>query len=139
MEIDKAEIMFIYNSATYSDRVALGYAKAIKKYKLKEFDIAKDFFTETQLKEIANRLKVSPRELINRQSDIYVDRYADTNLSEGDILVALKREPLLMRTPIMLYNDWGQFINSQYDLISQPGDTNSITSSHANKEEKSNN
>ncbi len=126
-----------YNSATHSDRAALGYAKAIKNYTLKEFDIAKDFFTETQIKEIANRLNVNPRDLINTQSDIYLGRYADTNLGEEDTLVALKKEPLLMRTPIMLYHDSAQFINSQYDLISQPADTNTITSSHSNKEEKS--
>lgn len=137
MNIDKKELLFIYNSQKNSDRTALSYAEAIKEYKLKEFDISKDFFTELQLKEIASILKVQPKEMIDTTSDIYHDKYAKSSLSETDLLTVLKHEPSMMRTPIALYHDRGEFVTSPYGFIKKDLATPTTTVKSANKEEKS--
>ena len=117
MNIDKKELLFIYNAEKSTDRTALSYAEPIKDYKLKEFDISKDFFTELQLKEIASLLHVQPKEMVDTTSDIYRDKYANSSLSESDLLTVLKHEPSMMRTPIALYHDHGEFVTSSYDFI----------------------
>lgn len=136
MTVEKKEILFIYNSAMQDDRVALGYTKALKDFVIKEFDIKKEAFTETQLKEIATRLLVKPADLIDRESDIYVDKYAGSQLKETDVLVALKHEPDLMRTPIAIYHERAEFVHSKYDFISRGMQSPTIKSSKANEGEK---
>jgi arsenate reductase len=137
MNIDKKELLFIYNSQKTTDRTALSYAEPIKEFKLKEFDISKDFFTELQLKEIASLLKVQSKELIDTTSDVYRDKYANSKLSETDLLTVLKHEPSMMRTPIALYHDRGEFVTSSYDFIKKDMATPASTVKSANKEEKS--
>ena len=136
MIVQKKEILFIYNSTMQDDRVALGYAKALKGFILREFDIKKETFTETQLKEIATRLLIKPVDLIDRESDIYLDKYSGSQLTETDVLVALKHEPDLMRTPIAIYHDRAEFINSKYDFISRGMRSPSIKSRKANQGEQ---
>lgn len=137
MNIDKKELLFIYSTAKSTDRTALSYAETIKEHTLKPFDISKDFFTELQLKEIASLLKVQPKELIDTTSDIYRDKYANSNLSETDLLTVLKHEPSMMKTPIALYHDHGEFVTSPYDFIRKDMATPTTTVKSANKEEKS--
>src|SRR5690606_27466077 len=136
MTISDNEMMFIYNSGIQTDRVGLGYAKAVPGYVLKEHDTRKEVFTETQLKEIASKLKVEPIDLIDRRSDLYLQKYKDKALRENDVLTVLKHEPDMMRTPIVLYRDSGEFVGSKYEFVKKgmaPPDTHPP---QANKEER---
>lgn len=136
MTITDNEMMFIYNSGIQTDRVALGYAQAVPGYVLKEHDTRKEQFTELQIKEIATKLKVQPIDLVDKRSDLYLGKYKDTELSENDVLTVLKHEPGIMRTPIVLYHDTGEFIGSKYEFVKRgmaPPDTHP---DQANTEEK---
>jgi arsenate reductase len=135
MDITDNEILLIYNSEKLSDRKALGYAKSVKGYTVKERDIARDALTETQLKEVANRLGVSPEALIDRESDVYQDKYKSADVSENDLLIALKNEPELLRTPIALYADHSEFVDP-YTFVKRGMASPDITSGNANPGEK---
>ncbi|MFO7258626.1 MAG: hypothetical protein DIU61_013070 [Bacteroidota bacterium] len=135
MDITDNEMLLIYNSEKLSDRKALGYAKSLRGYIVKERDIARDALTETQLKEVANRLGVPPTEMIDRESDVYQDRFRDANVSENDLLIALKNEPDLLRTPIAVYADTAEFVDP-YTFVKRGMASPDITSSNANPGEK---
>lgn len=135
MDITDNEMLLIYNSEKLSDRKALGYAKSLPEYTVKERDIARDALTETQLKEVANRLGVKPRELVDEQSDVYQDKYQSATVSETDLLIALTHEPELLRTPIALYATRGEFVES-YGFVKRGMAPPDITSSNANPGEK---
>lgn len=136
IEIMDNELLFIYNSGSSNDRIALGYIKPTNTYVVKEVDIQRDPFTETQIKEIANRLKVLTEELIDKKSDIYKDKFAHSKFEEEDVLTALKQEPDLMRTPIILYREGGEFVESKYDFMKKDMKFSDGKSSKANTEEK---
>jgi arsenate reductase len=136
IEIMENEMLFIYNSNSMEDKVALGYVKPTTKYKVKEFNVSQETFTELQLKEIADRLEVEPKDLMDTKSSIYKDKYATTNLSQQDVLVALKHEPDLMRTPIALYQNEGHFVDSKYEFMKKDMDYGEGKASKANREEK---
>jgi|SRR5690606_8338917 arsenate reductase len=135
MDITDNEILLIYNSEKLSDRKALGYAKSLRGYKVKERDIVRDALTETQLKEVANRLGVLPNELVDRESDVYRDKFRDVNVSENDLLIALKNEPDLLRTPIALYADHAEFVGP-YTFVKRGMASPDITSDNVNPGEK---
>ena len=136
IEIMENEMLFIYNSNSVKDKVALGYVKPTTEYKVKEFNIRQETLTETQLKEIADRLSVQPKDLMDSSSSIYMDKYANANLSEQDILIALKHEPDLMRTPIALYKNEAHFVGSKYEYVKKDLSYSDEKTSKANKGEK---
>lgn len=137
MTIADNEMMFIYNSGVQTDRVALGYAQAVKGIVLKERDTRKEPFTETQLKRIADKLGVTSLDLIDKKSELYQAKYRDADLAEHDVLMLIKQEPDILRTPIVLYSDYAEFVDSKYDFVKRGMASPDITSKHANKEEKS--
>jgi predicted GNAT family acetyltransferase/arsenate reductase-like glutaredoxin family protein len=126
MQISKNEILFIYNSNDLQDRQALGYARSLPNHKIKEVDLQKDSFSETQIKQIADMLEIEPVSLVNSKSDIYKRTYSDVELTGSGALKAMASKPELMKTPIALYNDQAVPIDSPYQLIKQ--DLNKLVS-----------
>jgi arsenate reductase len=116
-DIEKDELLFIYNEKKFRDREALGYVESIKDYSVKVINVIKDKITEQQYKDLSDRLDVEPHELFDQQSDEYKEKYADADLSNSDILVALKHSPFLLKTPIAVYQDKAYFVQSPYDFV----------------------
>jgi arsenate reductase-like glutaredoxin family protein len=116
-EIKENEIIFIYNSEKFRDREAYGYIKSVKDYKVKEIDLSRDQVTETQLLDVADRLEVSPAQLMDKQSDVYVNEYKDKDLGTEDVLTAIRQKPDLLHTPIALYSDKAYLVKTPYDLV----------------------
>ncbi len=119
MQISKKEILFIYNSNDLQDRQALGYAKSLPNHKVKELDLQKDNFTETQVKQIADLLEVEPVSLMDRSSDTFKKSFANVDLSGSDALKAMASKPELIKTPIAVYNDQAVSIRSPFQLVKQ--------------------
>jgi len=120
MKVVKNEIFLIYNSKIIRDRETLAYAKALKSYVIKDLDITKDFLTQMQLAEIAQKLNVTMRGLLDKKS-----ASENTNLlhlSEDDLFKVLKNNPDLLRTPIAIYPDKAAFIGSPYDFVNKDMD-----------------
>ncbi len=117
MEIKDNEVLFIYNSDKFRDREALGYAKAIKKYKLKELDVKKDNITEQQFLDLTYRLKIPPIDLFDEQSQTYQENMKGVKLDKEDIVKAVKRTPSLLKTPILVLQDDAFFVESPYALV----------------------
>lgn len=116
-DIEKDEMIFIYNDKKFRDREALGYVKSIKDYKVKEIDVFREKITEQQFMDIANRLNVVPRELFDHKSEMYREKYEGVELSKDDILKILKHNSSIVRTPIAVYHSLAYFVQSPYDFV----------------------
>ena len=115
MNVEDKEILFIYNHNSIKDREALGYVVSLKHYKIKEFDITKEYLTRKQLVQLADKLGVNIHELVNDKSDLYIDKYQKANLDKKGILKVLEQFPTLLKTPIEVYKDSATFIESTYE------------------------
>ena len=116
-DIKKNEIVFIYNADKFRDREARGYLKSVQDYKIREIDISRDQVTETQLMDVADRLEITPAQLMDKQSDVYVNEYRNKDLGKEDILKAIRQKPSLLHTPIALYMDKAYLVKTPYDLV----------------------
>lgn len=116
-DIEKNEMLFIYNEKKFRDREALGYVESIKDFKVKEIDVYRDKITEQQYMDLASRLNVAPNELFDKLSDEFKEKYAGAELSEDDVLKILKHTPSILRTPIAVYHDKAYFVQSPYDFV----------------------
>lgn len=133
MQIEKNEILFIYNPSDFLEREAFGYAKALKNFVIKEFDVLKDHFTQQQIVEISNRLNVSITELIDVQ---YLEQHKSiSDLSSEDLLTYIQNNLSILNTPIALYHDSAEFVKSPYNFIKKDLAIKGVQSINANPEE----
>ena len=118
MFVEGNEILFIYNSELQEDRKALGYALALQKHTVKEFDVQKEKLTPTQLEMIIDSLKLEDTEdLMDHNSTIYKEEYAAVKLDREDVVKTLAKRPQLIKTPLVILKEGTKFLGSGYDLI----------------------
>ena len=117
MKIANNEILLIYDSNDMQDRAVLAYAKSVENHVVKEIDIRSHTFTEVQFVEMADVLDVTIIELIDQASETFRNEYQGVELTDQGALTALKKNSDLLKTPVALYNDSGNFDFSSYDLI----------------------
>jgi arsenate reductase len=131
------EITLIYHSDKPDDRKARGYADSITAFTLKTMDLRRENLTETQLAEIADKLGIGVRDLLDLS---YSDRAAPGGLEDmdqADILNLIAHQPILLHTPILIVGKKAFRYNSSYELISENGRASGVENiSAANVEEK---
>lgn len=117
MNVEKNEILLIYNSGLLIDRQAFAYAKSLKDHQMKDIDLNQDQLTETQIKELSQKMGIEPKELIDKQSTEYLKYFSTTELTDNSTLKALKQNPAMMKTPIAIYHDRAEFVGTPYEFI----------------------
>lgn len=110
------EIKFIYNSTQIKDREAFGYAKSLDQHYINAIDLDKEVITERQWAELATKLKVSVKELIDENNDYYQDELEGKDFDDNDLLQLIKDHPQIIKTPIIDSSKYARFIKSPYDF-----------------------
>ncbi|RUA27762.1 MAG: hypothetical protein DSY77_16970 [Bacteroidetes bacterium] len=110
------EIKFIYNSSQIKEREAYGYAKSLDQHYINAIDLDKEFLTERQWAELAKKLNVKVKDLIDQNNDYYQDVLQDKDFDEHDLLRLMKDHPQIIKTPIIDSAKFARFIKSPYDF-----------------------
>jgi arsenate reductase-like glutaredoxin family protein len=110
------EIKFIYNSSQIKEREAYGYAKSLDQHYINAIDLDKEFLTERQWAELAKKLNVQVKDLIDQNNDYYQDVLQDKDFDEHDLLRLMKDHPQIIKTPIIDSAKFARFIKSPYDF-----------------------
>lgn len=110
------EIKFIYNSSQIKEREAYGYAKSLDQHYINAIDLDKEFLTERQWAELAKKLNVQVKDLIDQNNDYYQDVLLDKDFDEHDLLRLMKDHPQIIKTPIIDSAKFARFIKSPYDF-----------------------
>jgi len=119
MKVQKNEIQLIYNPESIKDREALSYAASLQDHEVKEMDVTKETFTETQLADLADKLDVALEELIDTASDLYKETFKNQKPDRDGVLKTLRSQPALLKTPIVMYQNAAHFLDSSMDLIKE--------------------
>src|SRR6187549_2626190 len=119
------EITLIYHSEKPDDRKALGYADSINAFTVKTLDLRRDSLTETQLAELADKLEMEVRDLLDL-SYAEGDRTHFEQMDDADILNLLAHQTLLIQTPILIVGKKAFRYDSSYGLISENGRTSGV-------------
>ncbi|MEQ8239889.1 MAG: hypothetical protein RIA69_11790 [Cyclobacteriaceae bacterium] len=112
----KNEILLIYDSNDFQNRETKGYAKALSDHKIKEIDLSKDSLTEKQIGQLAERLG-GINAIINKNKAKFQDQFANSGMEEGDWLKVLSQNQDLIKSPVALYPNTAEFINSPYEFL----------------------
>lgn len=116
IENQPREITLIYHSEKSGDRKTRAYVETLTQYTVKTLDLKYQKITETQLAEIAAKMK------LEATSDLIDKSYADDSQSEqlagmkpDDLVIALVHQPLLIKTPVLIIGTHA----AQYDSADQ--------------------
>ncbi|CAN5418492.1 hypothetical protein BH10BAC4_BH10BAC4_17730 [soil metagenome] len=131
IENEPNELTLIYHSDKQEDKKARAFVETIRDYKVKTLDLKREAITETQLAEIANKMELPLKKLVDTT---YEDRLESTDkntineVSDTDLLTILKREPILIKTPIAIIGKRAYEYSSAYDLLSKNTSTDGVAS-----------
>lgn len=110
------EIKFIFDSKHINEREALAYAKSLDQHIINPIDLDKEVMTERQWAEIAGKLKVPIKELIDVNNDYYKDELEGKDFDDQDLLQLITSHPQIIKTPIIHATDYAKFVKSPYDF-----------------------
>lgn len=136
------ELTLIYHSDKADDKKARAFIESVTNYSIKTLDLKKEALTETQLAEIAGKMDVKIKDLVDPS---YQDRFQSkdlntlTSVSDSDLLTILTQESILINTPIAIIGKRAYQYASAYDLLNKNMTTDGVASTvGANREEKRN-
>ena len=136
------ELTLIYHSDKADDKKARAFIESVTNYSIKTLDLKKESLTETQLAEIAGKMDVKIKDLVDPS---YQDRFQSkdsntlTAVSDSDLLTILTQESILINTPIAIIGKRAYQYASAYDLLNKNMTTDGVASTvGANREERRN-
>ncbi|MGK7389927.1 MAG: arsenate reductase family protein [Candidatus Cyclobacteriaceae bacterium M2_1C_046] len=135
MNAQKNEMKFFYNSEKYNDSKALGYAKTANKT-VNVHDVSKEGLTQTQIAELAEKMNISVKELVDKNHELYLTDYKKKDLPNEEWLKLLEENPSLMKTPIAMTANATFYVDDPYKFVNRDMDHGGIVSEKANKDEK---
>ena len=109
-------ITLFYSSASERAKKTLAYAKA-EGLPIIEIDLLKTPLTGTQIAELAGRLELQVRELVNQQHPSYKKRFGPHDLSEEDWITMIRKNPEILKQPIALRGDITILVETPSDII----------------------
>lgn len=128
MDLREDEYLLLYKGDVYEDKQAHGYAIAIERVKINEWDIQKNPLTRLQVKEVADHLGVPVADLYDP-----ADSSNPGDYDEDELLKILSHDPSQMKTPIILSKEKSFFVASPYDLVYEKLATRQVKASHHEK------
>jgi arsenate reductase len=134
------EITLIFHSNKDKDKKMRAFVETISTYKVKTIDLKRETLTQTQLAEIANKMKVEIRDLMDQS---YIDTIkgetskGEESMSPNDLLTLITKNFLLLETPILIIGKEAYHYQSAYTLLEQQFNITGVASNRsANIEEK---
>ena len=109
-------ITLFYHSNSNRAKKTLAYARA-EGLPLQEVDILKTPLTGTQIAELAGRMNLEVRDLVNQKHPSYNRRFEPHDLSPEDWIKMIKKNPEIMKQPIALRGNLTILVETPSDII----------------------
>lgn len=136
MKAQNNEILLFYNSEKQQDRKTKGYADSLKDHVLNEKDVMNGILTKTQLAEIAKDMNVEVSDLVDKNSEYYMQNLKNSSFSEDELTTLMVKHPEIIKTPIAYMGSKVFFVGSAYDFVNEDFDIEGVKSRKANRFEK---
>ncbi|MBC8755892.1 hypothetical protein H2O64_14535 [Kordia sp. YSTF-M3] len=110
------QITLFYSTKSVRAKQTLAYAKA-EGLPIQEIDILKTRLTGTQIAELADRLNLEIKELVNQEHPVYTSHFEHHNFSSEDWIKMIRHNPEIMKQPIALRGDKTILVETPTDII----------------------
>ena len=110
------QITLFYSSKSVRAKQTLAYAKA-EGLPIQEIDILRTRLTGTQIAELADRLHIEIKNLVNQEHPSYKSRFESHDFSDEDWIKMIRQNPDIMKQPIALRGDVTILVETPTDII----------------------
>ncbi len=110
------QITIYYCTNSVRAKQALAYAKS-EGLAIQPIDILKTPLTGTQIAELANRLGIEVKDLVNQEHPAYVKKFEKVELSSEDWIKMIRHNPEIMKQPIALRGNHTILVETPSDMI----------------------
>ncbi|MEW7289931.1 arsenate reductase family protein [Aquimarina sp. 2304DJ70-9] len=110
------QITLFYSSKSVRAKQTLAYAKA-EGWPIQEIDILKTPLTGTQIAELAGRLNLEIKDLVNQDHPAYKSHFEPHDFSSNDWIKMIQHNPEIMKQPIALRGDITILVETPTDII----------------------
>lgn len=113
---NKREIILYYKPAVKKDKNTYILATQITPH-IREIDVYKNTPTETQLMNVLNQLGIEVEKLIERESEIYKEKYQGKSFDVEGWIQVLVQNPDMIKTPIAIKGDRAILIETPSNVL----------------------
>ena len=110
------QITLFYSSKSTRAKQTLAYAKA-EGLPIHEIDILKVTLTGTQIVELADKLNIKVKDLVNQEHPTYKSHFDHHEFSTDDWIKMIRQNPEIMKQPIALRGKTTILIETPTDII----------------------
>jgi arsenate reductase len=110
------QITFFYSSKSVRAKQTLAYAK-VEGLPIQEIDILKARLTGTQIAELAGRLNIEVKDLVNQEHPSYKSHFKPHDFSSEDWIKMIQHNPEIMKQPIAIRGDMTILVGTPTDII----------------------
>ena len=110
------QITIFYHSKSVRAKQTLAYAKA-EGLAIRDIDILKTPLTGTQIAELADRLHIEIKDLVNQEHPSYTSHFEHHNFSSLDWIKMIQHNPEIMKQPIALKGNKTILVETPTDII----------------------
>lgn len=133
------EITLIFHSDKDKDKKMRAFVETISTFKVKTLDLKRETLTQTQLAEIANKMKVEIKDLIDES---YMDtikgetKEGEESMSPNDMLTLISKNFLLLETPILIIGKNAHHYKLAYQILEERFNIPGVASNSAGNSEE---
>tara|TARA_R110002012_G_scaffold160895_1_gene322872 strand:+ start:28226 stop:28591 length:366 start_codon:yes stop_codon:yes gene_type:complete len=110
------QITLFFSSKSVRAKQTLAYAKA-EGLPIQDIDILKTPLTGTQIAELAKRLQIEIKDLVNQEHPSYAQHFEYHNFSSNDWIKMIQHHPEIMKQPIALRGNKTILVETPSDII----------------------
>lgn len=110
------QIILYYNSNSIRAKQTLVYAKA-EGLPIHEIDMLKTKLTGGQIVELADRLKLEVKDLVNQEHPAYTKQFERHDFSTDDWIKMIRKHPEIMKQPIALRGKNTILVETPTDIV----------------------
>jgi len=110
------QITLFYNSKSKRAKQTLAYPKS-EGWPIQEIDILKTRLTGTQIAELADRLDIEVKDLVNQNHPAYASKFEPHEFSSEDWIKMIRHYPEIMKQPIALRGKITILVETPTDIL----------------------
>lgn len=112
----KRQITIFCDPNSIRAKKTLAHAKA-EGLTIQEIDTTKTVLTGTQIWELADRLKMEIKDLVNQEHPSYHNKFKHHELSNTDWIKMIQHNPEILKQPIALHGDNTILVETPTDIL----------------------
>jgi arsenate reductase len=112
----KRQITLFYNANSTRAKQTLAFAEA-EGLPILEVDMLKTKLTGTQILELADKLHLEVKDLVNQNHPNYTKKFEHHDFSQEDWIKMIKNNPEIMNQPIAIRGEITILVNTPTDIL----------------------